>query len=82
MLYSRRYQILPRYSKIITALIGKNVLVHNGRIFRKLRILPKMVGYKCGEFILTKAIGRSIHQSARNQKKKLKLLAKIRNKKK
>lgn len=46
-IHSKNLIILPEY-------INKILEIHNGKIYVKLRITDKMVGYKIGEFIYTR----------------------------
>lgn len=45
--YSKNLILLPEY-------INKILEIHTGKLFIKLRITEKMVGYKIGEFIYTR----------------------------
>lgn len=47
-------KIWSRGSSIPAFLIGKTVLVHNGKEFKTLGITREKVGFKFGEFILTR----------------------------
>ena len=58
--------------------IGKEVYVYNGRLFYKFKILSKYIGYRIGQFIFTKKIGKNIHM----KKKKVQSLKKIKKLKK
>lgn len=43
-----------RSSEIIPKFIGINFWIHNGKIFSKILISKEMVGFKLGEFSLTR----------------------------
>ena len=49
-----KIKIWSRNSVIPFFLIDKTVIVHNGKIFKKLYISREKVGFKFGEFIFTK----------------------------
>lgn len=67
-----RIQVWSRRSTILPIFVGTNVEIHDGKKFVNLSITKNMVGYKFGEFALTKRIGRSIHKEAIVSKKILK----------
>lgn len=50
-----------RFSVISETLLGKRVRVYNGRKFVSLLIRKDMVGFRFGEFVVTKALGNGIH---------------------
>lgn len=52
-IWSRRSVILPQY-------IGKQFLIHNGKIFIPLNVTSDMVGHKLGEFATTRK--KAIHK--------------------
>lgn len=70
-----------RASTIVENFIGRTIAVHNGKTSQHLVITEEMVGHKLGEFVFTKKIGKSIHNSEHNRKKKEKLRRKITQKK-
>ena len=43
-----------RSSTIVPCLIGKNVYIHNGKSFLKIKITENMLGKKLGEFCPTR----------------------------
>lgn len=45
--WSRRSTILPQF-------IGRNFLVHNGKLFVPLKVSEDMIGHKFGEFATTR----------------------------
>jgi ribosomal protein S19 len=47
-------KVWSRRSVIPYFLIGKNVLVHNGKTFKKILITREKIGFKFGEFCLTR----------------------------
>lgn len=47
-------KVLKKNVKISPVLLNKIVKVYNGKTFYELNILPNMIGYKIGGFILTK----------------------------
>jgi len=48
------FNIWSRSSSIPVSLIGKTVLVHNGKEFKKLLITREKIGFKFGEFVFTR----------------------------
>jgi small subunit ribosomal protein S19 len=66
-----------RTSHIPSNFIGKTIAVYNGKKHKPLKITHKMIGQKLGQFVLTKKIGSSIHNSERNRKRKEKQRRKI-----
>lgn len=61
----KKNKIWSRRSVIPSYLIGKMVLIHNGKIFKKIFINREKVGYKFGEFCNTRLL-----ISKKNLKKK------------
>lgn len=53
-------------------LVGEKIYVYNGKVFQRKTVVPGMVGFKVGEFILTKKIGSKIHTKDLKKKKKVK----------
>jgi hypothetical protein len=47
-------KVWSRRSAITSVLIGKTVLIHNGKEFKKLLVKREHLGFKFGEFSLTK----------------------------
>jgi len=64
-----KIQIWSRRSVILPIFVGTNVEIHDGKKFVNLSITKNMVGYKFGEFALTKRIGRNIHKEVTVSKK-------------
>ena len=64
-LKKKKNKICSRRSVIPSYLIGKMVLIHNGKIFKKIFINREKVGYKFGEFCNTRLL-----ISKKNLKKK------------
>jgi small subunit ribosomal protein S19 len=44
-----------RKSTILPYLVGKSILIHNGKKFLKIKISENMLGHKLGEFAPTRA---------------------------
>lgn len=53
-------KIWSRRSSIPSSLVGKTVLVHNGKDFKKLSVKREHLGFKFGEFSLTKKYTKKI----------------------
>nr|AAG23673.1 ribosomal protein S19 [Thraustochytrium aureum] len=45
---------IKRNFKIVREICNKNYLVHDGRGFKSLFVIEDIIGFKVGEFILTK----------------------------
>lgn len=58
-----------RDSLITENMVGTIMSIYNGKRYYPIAIVKKMIGYKLGEFVFTKMLGKSIHSSARNKKK-------------
>ena len=61
------FKMWSRKSSIPNFLLGKTVLVHNGKGFIKVLITREKIGYKFGEFSLTR---KYYKKKAETQKKK------------
>jgi len=62
---------LYRKSGVITKrLLGLTFLIHTGMSFQRIIIEKGMLGFKFGEFILTKRLGAFIHRDNKLAKKK------------
>jgi small subunit ribosomal protein S19 len=68
----KNFNVWSRGSSIPFSLMGKTVLVHNGKEFKKLLITREKIGFKFGEFIFTR--------SNMNKPKKSNFLGKKKNK--
>jgi len=59
------------YFRVKTLDVGKVVSLYNGRVHYSLVVGESMVGYRFGEFVLTKRLGSGIHfKKSRKSKKK------------
>lgn len=74
---------ISKFTRARETMITKKLLrktrhqyVHEGKLFTNLELTRHMIGHKLGEFSFTKKIGAKIHNSARNRKRKAKLLNK------
>jgi small subunit ribosomal protein S19 len=61
-------KVLSRGSVIFPTLVHKNVLVHNGTRFLRVRIKKSMVGHKFGEFAYTRR--RHLYKSKKKKGRK------------
>lgn len=66
-----------RSSTIVYNFVNRIISVYNGKTFKRIKIKENMIGHKLGEFVLTKNLGSSIHNSEKNRKKKEKMRRKI-----
>jgi small subunit ribosomal protein S19 len=57
--WSRRSVILP-------SLIGKQIMIHNGKTFITLKVTDQMIGHKCGEFASTRK--KAFHKKKQKNK--------------
>ena len=48
------FKIWSRRSIILPQIIGKELLIHNGKTFISLKVTEEMVGHKFGEFASTR----------------------------
>jgi small subunit ribosomal protein S19 len=53
-------KIWSRRSSIPASFIGKTILVHNGKDFKKISVKREHIGFKFGEFALTKKYTKKI----------------------
>jgi small subunit ribosomal protein S19 len=54
LLSKKKIKTTSRSTVILPFLIGKTVQVYNGKFFIPITISEEMVGYKLGEFVLTR----------------------------
>lgn len=52
--------------------VGQRVFIYNGCTFQKKLVSLGMVGFRLGEFVLTKKLGNTIHKKKDNKLKKKK----------
>lgn len=64
-----RKKIWSRKSTIPSFLIGKDVYIHNGNKFIKINITREKVGYKFGEFALTRKFTKKEKKNKKKNKK-------------
>lgn len=62
-------KIWKKNEAIAHFLVGKNVFVYNGKIFKKINITRNRVGYKFGEFITTRNFNRKLKKITPKRKK-------------
>jgi len=70
---TKNVKIWSRNSAIPSFFLGKTVLVHNGKQFNKVVITREKIGYKFGEFSLTRKSFKKVAVG----KKKIKTLKKV-----
>lgn len=63
-------KIWNRSSIIPSSLIGSFVFIHSGNIFKKIFINREKVGFKFGEFVMTRSYTNYGKKSKKNNKKK------------
>ena len=64
------FKIWSRTSVISEFLVGQEVSVYNGRVFKQVNITREKVGYKLGEFSFTRILKERLKKKKVNQKKK------------
>lgn len=69
----RKIRTKSRSSMITEKMVGIVMSIYNGKRYIPVMVVPKMIGHKLGEFSYTKRLGKSIHSSVRNKKKKNKM---------
>jgi ribosomal protein S19 len=63
--------ILKKKNIVIESyMIGLNFIVYNGKTFFFINIKQNMVGFKIGEFLLTKILGSDIHIDKKKRRNK------------
>ena len=68
-------RVWSRCCTILPIFIGFTFMVHNGRIFRPIKVDERMVGHKFGEFVMTRTFVRhklSKKKQVRRYSKKVK----------
>lgn len=63
-------KIWKKSSVILSTFVGYKFLVYNGKKFWPITVTDKMIGYKFGEFVLTKKIGSTIHKIKKKRRRK------------
>ena len=63
------YKIWSRDSAIPSFLLGKTVLVHNGKQFNKVLITREKIGYKFGEFSSTRKYFKKLSVGSKKKSK-------------
>jgi ribosomal protein S19 len=63
-------KIYNKSLRIKSEWIGEKVFIYNGKVFQRKSIHASMLGYKIGEFVLTKRLGGKIHIKESKKKKK------------
>ena len=54
---------------ILDFMVGFYILVYNGNSFNLIFIKENMVNFKVGEFVITKKLGKQIHEAKSKRKK-------------
>jgi len=70
-----------RSSTIPNNFVNHIISVYNGKMHKRIYIKNGMIGFKLGEFVFTKKLGSSVHNSERNARAKAKMRRKITQKK-
>lgn len=53
-IFAKNQKIWSRRSVILPYLIGKQIMIHNGKTFITLKVTDEMIGHKLGEFASTR----------------------------
>ena len=72
--YKKKKNLKIKYKNSIIShyFIGKKINIYTGKTYNTINILSNMIGYKFGEFILTKTFENFIHKKKKKSKKKTK----------
>jgi small subunit ribosomal protein S19 len=68
--FKNKKKVWSRASTIPGSLIGKSVLIHNGREFKRILVTRDKVGFKFGEFSFTRKHTSKQNNNLLKQKKK------------
>jgi small subunit ribosomal protein S19 len=68
--FKNKKKVWSRSSTIPGSLIGKSVLIHNGREFKRILVTREKVGFKFGEFSFTRKHTSKQNSNLLKQKKK------------
>jgi ribosomal protein S19 len=74
-------RLIDRSSYVVDNFNNKFFNVHNGKTYKRLMAITRMTGFRFGQFVFCKKLGKSIHDSQRNAKKRAKMRRKITQKK-
>jgi ribosomal protein S19 len=66
----KNIKVWDRASCVPYNLINKNVLIYNGKEFKKIFITRQKIGYKFGEFCFTRTPRKRIEKKVKNISKK------------
>ena len=64
----KNQKIWSRRSVILPYLLGKQLMIHNGRLFLSLRVTDEMIGHKIGEFASTRK--KAFHKKKQTTKRR------------
>jgi small subunit ribosomal protein S19 len=64
----KKLYIWSRDSVITNKFLNKNVLVHNGKEFKKIFITREKIGFKFGQFSFTKKYIKKVKKTVNNKK--------------
>nr|YP_009720834.1 ribosomal protein S19 [Chlorella vulgaris]QGN75023.1 ribosomal protein S19 [Chlorella vulgaris] len=53
-IFTKNKKIWSRRSVILPSLIGKQLMIYNGKTFVTLKVTDQMIGHKIGEFAITR----------------------------
>nr|QGN75139.1 ribosomal protein S19 [Chlorella vulgaris]UNZ99620.1 ribosomal protein S19 [Chlorella vulgaris]USG56581.1 30S ribosomal protein S19 [Chlorella vulgaris] len=53
-IFTKNQKIWSRRSVILPSLIGKQLMIYNGKTFVTLKVTDQMIGHKIGEFAITR----------------------------
>jgi small subunit ribosomal protein S19 len=67
-----QFKIWSRTSVISEFLVGQEVSVYNGKVFKQINITREKVGYKLGEFSFTRILKERLKKKKIKPKKKTK----------
>jgi len=70
--YKNRPAVAHTYLRgalIPPAILNYRFAVHTGNTFKSFIVRPFMIGRRCGEFVVTKNLGKQIHITKKKKKK-------------
>lgn len=63
---TKNQKIWSRRSVILPFLVGKQIMIHNGKSFLTLKVTDEMIGHKLGEFASTRK--KAFHKKKTSKK--------------
>ena len=67
---SHKRKVWSRSSVVPHIFIRRPLFIHSGKSFKKIYITKEKIGYKCGEFCLSRAFKKKMHSKKLKKKNK------------